>query len=172
LNPGDILLNLFQTRPGGARRLTPTPVIGDLAPFAGQTVRLRIAVVATDEVLSAGVDAVTLSAPDGTFASVPGGRLRPGKAKANRKKGTVALRVEVPEAGRLVATSRGGKSRRASVRAAQAGVVTLLLRPSRKGRTILERRHKLRVGTTLIWSPASGGQQKLRVPVVFKLKKP
>ncbi len=175
VSPGDVLLNLFQTRVGGARKLAPTEVTGDLARFAGQTVRLRIAVAATDEVLSAGVDAVTLSAPDGTFAPVPGGdrgRLRPGKMKANRKKGTVALQVEVPEAGGLVATSRNGKSRRASVKAARAGVVTLQLRPSRKGRAILERRHKLRVGITLAWTPASGGLQKLRVPVTFKLKNP
>jgi hypothetical protein len=175
VNPGDVLLNLFQTRAGGPRKLAPTPVIGDLAPFAGQTVRLRIAVAATDEVLSAGVDAVTLSAPDGTFASVPGGdrgRLRPGKAKANRKKGTVSLRVEVPEAGRLVASSRSGKSRRTSVQAPGAGLVTLQLRPSRKARAILERRQKLRVGVTLVWRPASGGEQKLRTPVIFKLKKP
>jgi len=171
LTPGDVLLNLFRTRAGGARKLGATRLIGDLSPFAGQTVRLRIAVAATDEVLNAGVDAVELSAPDGTFTSSRR-RIRPGKPKANLKKGTVLLPVRVPEAGRLVAKSRSGKARSASLKTARAGKVVLRLRPSGKGRAILERRHKLRVGITLTWRPLSGGQQKLRVPVVFKLRKP
>ncbi|HYG96876.1 MAG TPA: hypothetical protein VD741_07175 [Solirubrobacterales bacterium] len=170
--PGDVLLNLFRTTPGGARGMQPTRFVGDLAPFAGQTVRLRIAVSATEEVLNAGVDAVELSAPDGTFQTSPQGRIRPGKARANPKKGTVLLSVRVPEAGRLAATSRNRKVKPASLRAAQAGVVLLRLRPSGKGRAILERKRKLRVGVTLTWSPLSGGKQKLRVPVLFRLRKP
>lgn len=170
VNPGDVLLELFRTRAGGARRMGPTRLVGDLAPFAGQTVRLRIAVAATEEVLSAGIDAVELSAPDGTFSSARK-RIRPGKPKPNPKKGTVVLPVRVPEAGRLVAKSRNGKSRAASLKTARAGKVMLRLRPSRKGRAILERRHKLRVGISLTWRPLSGGQQKLRLPVVFKLRK-
>jgi hypothetical protein len=171
VSPGDVLLELFRTRAGGARKMAPTRLVGDLAPFAGQTVRLRIAVAATEEVLSAGVDAVELSAPDGTFTSTRR-RIRPGKPRPNLKKGTVLLPVQVPEAGRLVAKSRSGKSRVASLRTTRAGKVMLRLRPSRKGRSILERRHKLRVGISLTWRPLSGGQQKLRVPVVFKLRKP
>ena len=170
VDPGDVLLNLFRTRPGGARRMAPTRFVGDLAPFAGQTVRLRIAVAATEEVLSAGVDAVELSGPDGTF-SPSGRRIRPGKPKPNLKKGTVVLPVRVPEAGRLVARSRSGKARPAAVKTARAGKVILRLRPSRKGQTILDRRGKLRVGISLTWKPLSGVPQKLRVPVVFKLRK-
>jgi hypothetical protein len=167
---GDVLLTLFRTRAVGARKMSPTRLVADLAPFAGQTVRLRIAVAATEEVLSAGVDAVELSAPDGTFTSSRK-RIRPGKPRPNLKKGTVLLPVQVPEAGRLVARSRGGKIRSASLKTTRAGKVALRLHPSRKGRTILERRHKLRVGITLTWKPLSGGRQKLRVPVVFKLRK-
>jgi hypothetical protein len=170
VDPGDVLLNLFRTRVGGARSMNPTQFVGDLAPFAGQTVRLRFAVAATEEVLNAGIDAVALSAPDGTFPSSPRRRIHPGKPRANRKKGTVELPVRVPEAGRLVAKSDSGKSRAASLKTARAGVVILRLRPSPKGRAILERRHKLRVGITLTWRPLSGGRQKLRVPVVFKLR--
>jgi hypothetical protein len=170
VNPADVLLELFRTRAGGARRMAPTRLVADLAPFAGQTVRLRIAVAATEEVLSAGVDAVELSAPDGTFPASRE-RIRPGKPRSNPKKGTVVLPVQVPEAGRLIAKSRSGKSRAASLKAARAGKVMLRLRPSRKGRAILERRGKLRVGVSLTWKPLSGGQQKLRVPVVFKLSK-
>jgi hypothetical protein len=170
VSPGDVLLSLFRTRAGGARNMAPTRLVGDLAPFAGQTVRLRIAVAATEEVLSAGIDAVELSSPDGTFTPSRR-RIRPGKPRPNLKKGTVLLPVQVPEAGRLVAKSRSGKSRAASLKTARAGRVMLRLRPSRKGRAILERRGKLRVGVTLTWRPLSGGQQKLRVPVIFKLSK-
>jgi hypothetical protein len=170
VQPEDVLLDLFQTRGGGARRMEPTQFVGDLAPFAGQTVRLRIAVAATAEVLSAAVDAVSLSAPDGTFPQSGLRRIRVRRARANAKAGTVLLPVQVPEAGRLVANSRGGKVRAAAVRTARGGVLKLRLRPSAKGRAILERRHKLRVGMTLTWRPLTGGRQKLRVPVVFKLR--
>jgi hypothetical protein len=170
VNSDDVLLSLFRTRSGGGRKMEPTQLIGDLAPFAGQTVRLRIAVAATEEVLSAGVDAVALSAPDGTFRDSQSRRIRPRKAKANLKTGTVLLPVLVPEAGRLVASSRGGKAKRASAKPVKAGVVRLRLRPSRKGRAILERGHKLRVGMTLAWQPLTGGRQKLRVPIVFQLR--
>jgi hypothetical protein len=171
VDPGDVLLNLFRTRPGGARKMAPTRFVGNLAPFAGQTVRLRIAVAATEEVLSAGIDAVELSAPDGTFTS-SSKRIRTGKPRANLKKGTVLLPVRVPEAGRLVAKSRSGKTSPASLKTARAGKVVLRLRPSRKGRAILEQRHRLRIGISLTWRPLTGGPQKLRVPVVFKLRKP
>jgi hypothetical protein len=170
VDPKDVLLNLFHSKDGGGRKMEPTQLIGDLAPFAGQTVRLRIAVVATEEVLSAGVDAVALSAPDGTFPQSQSRRIHPRKARANLKSGTVLLPVLVPEAGRLLATSRGGKAKRASAKPATAGVVRLRLRLSPKGRAILERRHKLRVGMTLVWRPLTGGRQKLRVPVVFRLR--
>jgi hypothetical protein len=171
VDPGDVLLSLFQTTSGGPREMGPTRLVADLAPFAGQTVRLRIAVAATEEVLNGGVDAVALSAPDGTFPASQLRRIHPGKAKANPRKGTVLLPVRVPEAGRLVATSRNGRARAVAVKTARAGVVKLRLRPSAKGRAILERRHKLRVGISLTWRPLTGGQQKLRVPVVFKLRK-
>lgn len=171
VDPADVLLSLFHTRSGGARRMEPTRFVGDLAPFAGQTVRLRIAVAATEEVLSAGVDAVALSSPDGSFAQSPLRRIHPRKPKPNPKTGTVVLPVHVPEAGRLVATSGSGKAKAASARPAKGGVVKLRLRPSPKGRAILERRHKLRVGITLVWRPLTGGSQKLRLPVVFRLRK-
>lgn len=170
VNPADILLNLFHTRNGGPRRMEPTRFVGDLGPFAGQAVRLRIAVAVTEEVLSAGVDAIALSAPDGTFPQSGLRRIRPRKARANPRTGTVVLPVQVPEAGRLIAKSASGKAKAVSAKAAKAGVVKLRLRPSSKGRAILERRHKLRVGITLTWRPLTGGSQKLRLPVVFRLR--
>ena len=171
VQPQDILLDLFRTRSGGARKMGPTQFVADLAPFAGQTVRIRIAAAATEEVLNAGVDAVTLSAPDGSFPVSPRRRIHPGKPRINPKNGTVVLPVRVPEAGRLAAASLNHKARPAAAKPARAGAVLLRLRPSAKGLAILERRHKLRVGIRLTWKPLTGGQQKLRVPVVFELKK-
>lgn len=171
VSPDDVLLNLFRTRSGAARKMEPTQIVGDLAPFAGQTVRLRIAVAATEEVLSAGVDAVALSAPDGSFPQSRVRRVRPRKPKPNPRTGTVVLPVQVPEAGRLVATSRSGKAKATRANPSTAGVVKLRLRPSSKGRALLARRHKLRVGITLAWRPLTGGAQRVRVPVVFLLRK-
>lgn len=171
VQPQDVLLSVFHSRDGGARSMPPTRFIADLSPFAGQTVRLRIAVAATEEVLNAGVDAVELSAADGSFPQSSSRRIKAGKARANLRTGTVLLPVQVPEAGRLTAISRSGKVRKTAAKAAQAGVLKLRLRPSAKGLRILERRHRLRVGIALTWRPLTGGSQKLRVPVVFKLRK-
>jgi hypothetical protein len=168
--PEDLLLNIFRSRDSGPRTMGPTRFVADLAPFAGQTVRLRIAVAATEEVLNAGVDAVSLSSPDGSFPQSSVRRIHPRKPKANPKKGTAILPVQVPEAGRLIASTNSGKAKKSSLKTSHGGIVKLRLRTSAKGRTILERRHKLRVGVTLTWRPLTGGQQKLRVPVIFKLR--
>ncbi len=57
----DILQTVFQTQPGDPATLAPTPVTVDLSAYAGQTVRLRFAVVVNQAVLNAGVDCVNLT---------------------------------------------------------------------------------------------------------------
>jgi len=166
--PGDVLLNLFRTRAGGPRSLKPIHLVADLASFAGQTVRLRIAVVTTEEVLNAGVDAVSLSAPDGSFPGET--RIHAGKARKNPKNGAVSLRVQVPGAGLLVA--QAGKLHRASLRTDREGIAVLQLRPNGKGLAALERRGRMRLKVALTWRAADGGQETIRVPVVFRLRKP
>jgi len=170
VNPADVLQTLFRTKAGAPARMKPTLLEADLAPFAGQTVRLRVAVAATEEVLNAGVDAVSLSPRGGDGPVPPGERVRVGKAKANRKNGTLRLSVRVPGAGRLTV---GGnrKLKRASRNLAQAGQVVLRLRPSAKGRAILKRQHRLRVKATLTWSSVTGVRETVRLPLLFKLKK-
>jgi sugar lactone lactonase YvrE len=59
-SPGDVLLNVFQTHAGDRNTLDPTEVDADLSAFAGQTVRLRIAVVDNEFYLNAAVDDVSL----------------------------------------------------------------------------------------------------------------
>jgi len=58
--PADILLNVFQTKPGDPLVLPPAEYRVDLSPFAGQTVRLRFAQVCNIYFFQASVDDVRL----------------------------------------------------------------------------------------------------------------
>jgi hypothetical protein len=53
---GDVLVNVFQTSPGDPDRREPTAVSVDLSPWAGQTVRLRLAGTDNSGPLRVGVD--------------------------------------------------------------------------------------------------------------------
>jgi hypothetical protein len=53
---GDVLLNVFRTSPGDPTSLAPTAVRVDLSPWAGETVRLRLAQTDNQGPLRAGVD--------------------------------------------------------------------------------------------------------------------
>jgi hypothetical protein len=171
LEPADILLTLFHTKLGGPLKMMPTKFSADLSPFAGQTVRLRIAVAVNEEILNAGVDAVKIANAGPGKAPSPGsggsGRLSIAKAKANRKNGTVALTVRVPGAGRLKATGKGLTP--ATARVASAGNVMLRLRPTRSARAHLRRKHKLRVRVTVRYTPTGGSAETASVPVVVRL---
>ena len=54
-----VLMNLFQTLPGDPDELDYTTLNFDLTPYAGQTVRIRAAVVVTENPLHGAIDAVT-----------------------------------------------------------------------------------------------------------------
>jgi len=60
VDPSDVWLNLFQTEPGDPTSLSPTTVSFDLSSFAGETIRLRYAVTATQGYLYLAVDAVSI----------------------------------------------------------------------------------------------------------------
>lgn len=172
VSPGDVLQTLFQTRAGGARSMKPTRFSANLAPFAGQTVRLRIAVVATKEVLYAGVDAVSLN--EGERGKGGGGRavgpLKVGRAKMNVRGGTGRLRVSVPAAGRLTLVDPSGRVRTASKGTGEAKTLVFPLRPTNRGRKILERRHRMRVEIRLRWTASDGSPEVFRLPIRFRLK--
>jgi CubicO group peptidase (beta-lactamase class C family) len=53
---GHVLVNIFRTSPGDSISLEPTTVSVDLSPWAGQTVRLRLAQTDNQGPLRAGVD--------------------------------------------------------------------------------------------------------------------
>jgi hypothetical protein len=56
----DLRATVFETRPDAPGRRGPAPIRFDLSPWAGQTMRLRIATVANQTPLRAGVDDIRL----------------------------------------------------------------------------------------------------------------
>jgi VCBS repeat-containing protein len=72
--PSDVLLNVFRTTQGSPASPGPFIVTADLSAFAGQTVRLRIAVANNQFFLFGGVDDVKFTssetAPTGTVSGV------------------------------------------------------------------------------------------------------
>ncbi|HYJ21556.1 MAG TPA: hypothetical protein VEW07_06000 [Solirubrobacterales bacterium] len=194
LNPGDILRTVFRTQSGDPKEKAPAGFAADLSAFAGQTVRLRIAVAATEETLNAGVDAVAVaSAPPGQLPPLgPGffkgaGKLSFGKVKLNRTNGSAILPVDVPGPGRLSAKAEGpvpvaakagaSKAKKlrklikpVSLKVTTAGTVKLRLQPTDAARGILELKQKLRVKVVVTYTPAAGSAATETVPVVLKLE--
>jgi hypothetical protein len=182
VDPGDILRPVFRTAPG-PRSMAPTRFTVDLSPFAGQTVRLRFAVAAHEEMLAAGVDDVSISG-DPPSSSPRSQRIGIGKAKLNRRNGTAVLPVKVPGAGLLrakdasaakgAATSKAEKKPKlikpVTVKVARAGTVKLRLRPTAAARRILELKQKLRVKVAVTFRPSGGKPETVTVPVVLKLE--
>lgn len=170
LNPADILRTLFATKQGGPVHMGPTRFTADLSPFAGQTVRLRIAVAAHEEVLNAGVDDVSLGA-SGAGGSKPGGshaKFSVGRAKPNRHNGTATLPVRVSGPGQVSAKGKGIAPAKAT--AHKAGALRLLLKPTRATLAALRHKHKLRVKVTVSYEPPGEAAEALSVPVVLKLR--
>lgn len=186
VDPADVLATVFRTQPGGPEKLSPTQLTTDLSAFAGQTVRLRIAVAAGREVLAAGLDTVAIS-PRPPAAGGPGSgpgssRFRLGKAKANRRNGTVTLPVQVPSAGLVsaggAAVSTAGASRAgnpprlirpARVRARAAGTVKLRLKPTPAALAVLRRKGKLRTPVAVTFKAPGAPMATATKAVVFKL---
>jgi hypothetical protein len=187
LEPGDVLLNVFQTAAGGPQVMKPTKLTADLTPFAGQTVVLRIAVAAHEETLNAGIDEVQITSAgaggsasgyggtDGSHGSAgpQGGQRTPAgirleKAKVDRRNGTVALPVQVPATGVLRARGarlpgQGGQGalaiRATGARAARGSTVVLHLAPTGAAWAILERRGIVRTDVTVSFAPDGGGER-------------
>jgi hypothetical protein len=196
LDPADVLTTVFRTRPGDPQSMAPTWIAADLSPFAGQTVRLRIANAVHEELFTAGIDAVAVdSVPPGqSLPPLGSSRFAVGKVTLNRRNGTATIAIEVPGPGRLTAKGEGrlaaapkgrepeahatkaGK-RQALIKpvvenAARAGIVTLTLKPTPAARAVLKRKHKLRVPVEVAFDPAGGSPRTEIVPVTLKLTPP
>jgi hypothetical protein len=71
LAPADILLTVFRTVTGDPLQIEPRLVSADLAPFAGQTVRLRFAEVDNSGEMNAAADAVAIKSKADCAAVTP-----------------------------------------------------------------------------------------------------
>lgn len=189
VDPADILRTVFATKRHGPQEMAPTKLTANLSSFAGQTVRLRIAVAATEEVFNAGVDAVSISTTAPGESGSQGSKHGPvlfsfEKIRAYRHKGIATLRVRVSGPGLLRAKgapASPGAARmntRGTVRkpiepvtipVASAKTVTIHLRPTSRVRTILRRGHRLRVKVVVTFMPTVGSPEAAFVPVVFRL---
>jgi len=189
LDPADVLRTMFATKRGGPQHLTPTRLTADLSAFAGQTVRIRIASAVTEEVLNAGVDAVSITTSPPGGSPTRGGRREPilfsfGKLTASRGKGTATLRVSVSGPGLLRAKGASASANASlvgrthgrqnqiepvTIPIAVARTVTIHLRPTPRARAILKRRHKLRIGVSVTFMPVGGSAETATLPVVLRL---
>ncbi len=171
VEPGDILTTLFETQPGDPLTMKPTQFTADLTPWAGQTVRIRIAVAAQEEILNAGVDAVTIASSPGPGEPLPPltvKRFTVGKPQPNRRTGVVTLPVQVPAAGSLHAT-RKGRIKAAAASPATAETVELKLKPTGKALKTLRRQGKLKSPVDLSYAPLGAEAQAATATIVFKL---
>ncbi len=190
LDPADILRTVFATRTGGPRTMAPTRLTADLAPFAGQTVRLRIANSVQEEVFNAGVDAVSISPSSSSGSgqspsrgSKHGPKLFSFGKVRTRRNGTATVRVRVSGGGLLRASNASSPTAARSSKAARlrkpiepstlpissAKTVTLHLRPTPAARAILRKSHRLRVVVSVTYRPTGGSSEAATLPVAFKL---
>jgi hypothetical protein len=210
VDPSDILATVFASSesenveevPGEEPEpfLEPRLLTTDLSQFAGQTVRLRIAVAVTEAPLEAYLDNVSVTStpippkvvtplPPATSPPPPSNVFTKGSLTLNKKNGTAVLSVKVPDAGVLTATdaerliarastakSKGKKAplliKTASVTSPGAGTVKVPIAPTPAGRKVLAKKGKLNFKVELTFAPTGGASavQPLTGKLVKKLK--
>jgi hypothetical protein len=146
VSPSDILLTVFRTLTGDPTSLPPTQKTVDLSTFAGQTVRLRLAVAVTDDELNAGADAIAVKSNGFSI----------GKAKLRKKNGTAVLPVTVPDPGTLKVAGKGVTNRATLASKAVAvsgGKVKLLVKPNGKTQRKLDETGKAKVKVSITYKP-------------------
>lgn len=185
VNPADILATVFQTKVGDPETLAPTAVTANLTPFAGQTIRLRLAEVDNQFFFNASADAVSIA------STPPSNAFTLGTLKLNKKRGTATIPVTVPGAGILTAAdahptgaarvavasaSRKKKAYKALVKpvtltATAAGTLQVNLKPSGPGRKVLAHKGKLSLKVAFTFTPTGGAASTQTLPVVLKWKR-
>jgi len=148
VNPSDILTPVFATRTGDPEEMGPTQFSVDLTPFAGQTVRLRMAVVVNQAELNGGVDSVSIT------STPPSNVITLGKPKPNKKKGTAKEPVTVPGPGTLTLTGKGVVTQTKAPTA--AATVNLLVKSKGKQKKKLNKAGKVKVKVTVTYTPTGG----------------
>ncbi|HEX6229037.1 MAG TPA: hypothetical protein VFZ41_06185 [Solirubrobacterales bacterium] len=148
LDPADILATVFANKTGDAVTMAPTQLGANLTPFAGQTVRLRMAAVG--DRLLAGVDAVSIA----STSLPPSNRIRLGKPKRNKRRGTAKVPVTVFGPGTLVLSGKGviWQIRRPAV----AGTVKMMVRSEGKKKKQLNATGRVKVKARFTFRPTGG----------------
>jgi hypothetical protein len=167
--PGDILATLYVSKNGDPEVLAPTRLTADLTPFAGQTVRLRVATSVTLGPINSGLDGVTIT------STPPSNVISRGKLTLNKAKGTGQLAVNVPGPGTLLEIAKGKKKKikRTELVTTGAGTVQLQLKPTSVGRKILNAKGKLKTRVDVFFTPTGGtaSVQTYKVTLKKTLKK-
>ncbi len=197
LSPNDILTTVYASKAGDPEKLEPPGLLSaDLSALAGQTVRLRIAVAAS-EAMFVGVDDVALAStpipvvPAITATPNPSNDFAPGKLALNRKTGTGMLSVDLPAAGILTATDARRQIAVASFAASKSkktppliktaiatvtgqGTVKLPIKATPAGLKILARKGKLNFKLRLSFEPTGGTSATQAFPgkLLKRLPKP
>ncbi|HET7507750.1 MAG TPA: hypothetical protein VFJ53_05270 [Solirubrobacterales bacterium] len=160
LASGDILATVFANKNGDPMEMAPATFTADLTPFAGQTVRLRVANAVQDNVFNTGVDAVSISStpPPAPAPPAPSNAISRGKLTLNKKKGTGKLAIVVPGPGTLTEVGKGKKKKvkGAALTVTAAGTVQVPLKPTTLGRKILNAKGKLKSGIEVTFAPTGG----------------
>lgn len=176
----DILATVFRTAGGDPEFLGPQTRGVDLTPFAGQTVRLRLAQVDNRGYFAASVDGVATGpvpppppAPAPPQPATPSNAFTFGKLKLNKKKGTATLKVNLPGAGKLTAVDAKKKGpkrvKKATATSAAMETVTLKLKPTGAGEKTLEGKGKLRFKLRLAFTPTGGSSGTQSFSGILKL---
>jgi hypothetical protein len=159
--PGDVLATVFRTVSGDPVSIGPTLKTADLSAFAGQTVRIRLAVTVTEDPLNGAADAVSVNG------------LTVGTPKLNKNKGTAQLPVTVTDPGSVALAGNGVKPRSApaskSVTTVGAGTVNLVVKAKGKKRRKLNDTGKAKVNVTITYMP--NGAPPISDTAKVKLKK-
>ncbi|HVD40949.1 MAG TPA: hypothetical protein VNC16_08100 [Solirubrobacterales bacterium] len=153
LEASDVLGTLFATKSGDPKELGPTTYSADLTPFAGQTVRLRLAEVDNSGNFYAGVDAVAIQ------STPPSNVVALGKPSFNKQKGTAKLPVAVPGAGTLTIADVKTTKRRIKAKTLTAtgpGTLQLPVKPTKRARKILANKGKLKLKVAVTFTPTGG----------------
>ncbi len=196
VSPADVLATVFATKNGAPQQIGWTHLTADLSPFAGQTVRIRVAAVDTEYYLNAGVDNVSISSAPVPPPVPPSNLFSFGKAKKNAKNGSSTLTVNVPGPGTLaltgVSTGNGAKAsvsaakpkkakkpkkpknavKPASATATVAGPVTLAVKPTAAAKKYLKAKGALSVKVAVTFTPTGGTAKTVTTTVPLKLAKP
>ncbi|MGN6663204.1 MAG: hypothetical protein ACTHK6_03180 [Solirubrobacterales bacterium] len=151
VNPEDILATVFATGTGSPQQLGPAQYTANLTPFAGQTVRLRLAEVDNEGPLHAGVDSVAIqSTPPSNAFSI-------GKPVLNEKKGTAKLPVTVPGPGTLtIADVKKAKVRIKAKTLQTLGTAHLPVTPTKSARKTLKAKGRLKLKVAVTFAPTGG----------------